>query len=689
MINDYLNNFDLQNILINLDVNAAVDYFYTTIYESITRFVPSVNRKSDNYPPWFTSAIKRAISEKKAAHAAYKRSRDEADYRKFSDLRVKCKEMIDISHQNYSSNIERRIRSNPKSFWSLINRYKKDTGLPTSMYLGDTNSNSNTDSAELFREFFSSVYEPVQATSIGPAEPDAHHQIHSINITPEEIMDTLKNLNVDKGPGPDGIPNSFLINTRSSIVTPLSIIFEKSLSQGVFPETWKKSKIIPIFKSGNKSNIESYRPISILSAIPKLFEKIVSDKFNGFFEGRITEEQHGFLKRGTVTANLSIVNDYISRILDRGGQVDVVYTDFAKAFDKVPHDILVCKLRAFGVAGPLLSWMSSYLAGRSQSVMVNGEASSEFSVTSGVPQGSHLGPHFFIIFINDLPINILHSLILLFADDAKIFREITDSSSAALLQQDLNSFEEWCVSNRMFLNVSKCKVVRFTNKRNPVIYNYTIHNSTLPSAESTTDLGVIFSSNGSFGQHIDHVVLKSLRTLGFINRISKDFITPTSYTLLYKALVRPLLEYASPIWSPYTQCDVKLLESVQHKFLRRLAFLNRTPMRRDDHDYQPIMSLFSVQRLANRRQITDLLFLHKIVNGHVNSTKLSSLFKLNVPTRSLRNHAVFCVPFRRTNIGLNSTVTRLCRSGNDISSTVDLFSISANCLRTKLFSLFS
>ena len=125
-------------------------------------------------------------------------------------------------------------------------------------------------------------------------------------------MDTLTNLNVDKGQGPDGIPNTFLINTRFSIVTSLSIIFDKLLSQGVFPEIWKKSTIIPIFKSGDKSNIESYRTISILSSIPKLFEKIVSDKFYKFFEAFITEEQHGFLRRGTATANLSIANDSLT-----------------------------------------------------------------------------------------------------------------------------------------------------------------------------------------------------------------------------------------------------------------------------------------------------------------------------------------------------------------------------------------
>ena len=273
-----------------------------------------------------------------------------------------------------------------------------------------------------------------------------------------------------------------------------------------------------------------------------------------------------------------MVNAYISETLDNGGQVDVVYTDFSKAFDRVSHPILLEKLWKFGVRDPLLRWCADYLTGRSQLVKLGDSISQPILVTSGVPQGSYIGPPFFLVLINDLPDIIKHCISLLFADDAKFLLRIDSPISPELLQSDLRALENWCDRNEMQLNVDKCSILRYGTKKSLIFFPYRLYNTPLSVAREITDLGVIFSSNFSFKALIERIKNKSLRILGLLNRIL-PFKNLVTYKRLYESLVRPVIAlYASPIWSPYLKVETSLLESVQHKYMRQLVFLNGTPM---------------------------------------------------------------------------------------------------------------
>ena len=229
-------------------------------------------------------------------------------------------------------------------------------------------------------------------------------------------------------------------------------------------------------------------------------------------------------------------------------QVDAIYTDFSKAFDKVDHDLLIMKLNRMGIKHNLLNWIKTYLSNRTQKVKINGVSSSIINVTSGVPQGSHLGPILFNVFINDLTTKIKYCKYLLYADDMKIYKELNCINDVELIQVDINSVQQWCKINFMHLNVDKCSVVTFSKKLNVINSNYHIDDISLRRKTSIIDLGIKLDTKLNFNEHIDAMNNRGHRMLGFIKRRAKEFNDPYITKSIYCSLVRSNLEYASVVW---------------------------------------------------------------------------------------------------------------------------------------------
>ena len=348
----------------------------------------------------------------------------------------------------------------------------------------------------------------------------------------------LLNLNGNKSMGPDNIHPHMLKSLADTISKPLAIIFNKSMVSGTTPEQWAEAMITAIHKKGVRNIVDNYRPITLTPVISNVIESFVRDHIvQHMMENHLfADEQHGFVPmRNCVTQLLESMEAW-SQIIEKGGCIDIIYTDFSKAFDSVPHTRLLKKIESYGIKGDILKWIGSFLSNRKQRVKVEGSMSQWIPVTIGIPQGSVLGPILFVLFINDMPSEIKNTC-KLFADDAKIFCYPLKT----LLQHDIDKLSQWSEKWQLPFNAKKCKVLH-VGHNNPLI-PYTMEGRELEQTVFEKDLGVTMDKELKFHKQTSIAVKKANQILGLIK---KTMATKNENTipLLYMTLVRPHLEYA-------------------------------------------------------------------------------------------------------------------------------------------------
>ena len=400
--------------------------------------------------------------------------------------------------------------------------------------------------------------------------------------------------------------------------------------------------VVPVPKPGrNKAHIDSYRPICLQPIISKLFEKIVNHSLRNHLRGIIHDQQHGFMSSRSTATNLLCYKDFITSALDENSQVHSIYTDFEKAFDSISHEYLILKLEnQFGIVGNNLKWFHSYLQERYQRVVLNGSESHWILASSGVPQGSILGSSLFIMYVDDVTSCLQKSESLLFADDFKIFKIIKSLSDCIDLQGDLMNFRNWCIKWKLSLNIQKCCFVNFSLKRKfDISYDYHFDGNVIKKVDEIKDLGVYFTSNLCFNRHISFIVTKSFRMLGFIKRVTHSFKDICVLKVLYNSYVRSNLDYCSQVWSPNAKCAVNKIERIQKAFVKFLCFHTRIMYKSDN--YAVLCHHFRLTTLAERREISDILLFHKIVNSAISCNYLTSAVCLKVPGRITRNTGIF------------------------------------------------
>lgn len=337
------------------------------------------------------------------------------------------------------------MKTNPKAFWKYANSsLKSRRGL--GILKNELGEIAETDDqrAKLLNEYFYSIFTQEDLQHIPDLE-ERHNGIFlsDIDISTSAVKNKLKLLKNSKSAGPDGFHPRVLKETADTISAPLAIIFRKSVTEGELPQQWKDANIAPVHKKGSRNAVENYRPISLTSVIGKILESVVRDSLlEHLCENDILcDAQHGFLPgRSCVTQLLEVMELWTSS-LDSGREVDTIYLDFCKAFDSVPHERLLSKLRSYGITGNLEKWFCAFLTGRRQRVVVKGKFSKWSEVRSRIPQGSVLGPTVFVVFINDLH-EVVTSVVRIYADDTKIFREIRTPADCDGIQADLDRLLE-------------------------------------------------------------------------------------------------------------------------------------------------------------------------------------------------------------------------------------------------------
>ena len=446
--------------------------------------------------------------------------------------------------------------------------------------------------------------------------------ISDINITPESVKKKLLNLNPSKAQGPDGIPPKILKELSEELSWPLCTLFNLSLETGVVPDDWKTAEVVALFKKGTKSDPGNYRPVSLTCITSKVLESLIRDEIVTHMTANklYSKCQHGFRRKRSCITQLLEVMENFTCLLDDGYSFDVVYLDFKKAFDTVPHERLLLKLNAYGVCGNILQWVRSFLSGRRQRVRIGTEFSKKTDVLSGIPQGSILGPVLFTIFINDLP-NFIESACKIFADDTKVYNA---SKEHRIIQSDLINLQKWTEDWNLYFNVSKCKVMHIgkDNPQNDYFMKIDQDQQKISTCTEEKDLGVVFDNNLTFDTHIQKGINKANQMLGIIKR-TFSCIDNQTFLLLYKSMVRPHLEYGNIIWYPYLKRQSTSIEKVQRratKLVKGCKMLN----------YQQRLQRLKLHSLKGRRIRGDLIQMYKIFNNlddiEMNSMCMPSIY---------------------------------------------------------------
>ena len=662
---DFLNSID--------DVNVACSKFYSALDGLFSLCVPKKLSRKSSYPVWFTPDIIRNIKRKNRYHRRYKTTGDLETYNLFSSLRSQIKKDIYLARLNFIRNAEKDLHTNPSHFWSYINSLNNVSDVPTCMTLNNIELTCTQEVVDGFASFFNSAF--IKSSTYDPNALVDVVNVPSLSVShvsEELVLKCLKHFTSTMTSGPDGIPSFLLKDCAIVFVKPLTILFNLILKSCCFPSTWKTSKICPVFKSGDRSNVANYRPIVILCNFSKLFELVFQEYLLAHIRPQISEYQHGFISGRSTISNLVSITQYIANILDNAGQVDIIFTDFSKAFDRLDHGILLIKLSRAGLDLNLLTLFNSYLCERRMTVQVNGFKSNEFVATSGVPQGSVLGPLLFIIFINDICKN-LCSHILLYADDCKVFGRVDSLKDCETIQSDLNKLKNWCDVNSLPLNINKCKVMSFCRKKVLIKFAYNIADVELEVCTSFKDLGVIFDPKLSFIYHINMVIKSSYKQLGFIIRNSKSFTDIKTLKTLYFAFVRSRLEYASVVWCPGYELYINCLERVQRRFLKYLTFNCDCAYPERGTPQSALLNRFDINLLSTRRKLAGFVFLYKLLNNLLDSPSLLSNINFHVPRVNSRNSNIFSFPVPHTNVLLFSPLYRVCAEFLLFQDEIDLF----------------
>lgn len=617
----------------------------------------------NRYPPWFNSSLISNLKLKNYYRRHWKSTNSEYYQEQFKRLRAMCKTDISLAYKTYLSRIQESIKNEPRQLFNFVRSKQGISRIPSNLIIDGRNVNDPQHIVQSFANMFLNK----QTTSSIPVVCDLQSNRIPIilsHASEEDLIRTMARFADKNTAGDDGIPSFLLRDTRYVLAEPLLILINLAIDKSVFPDTWKRARLIPIHKKGDSSLIGNYRPISILSNFAKIFESVIYHQIINNVRPALSTYQHGFLPGRSTVTNLSLITQYIAEHLDMRGQVDVIYTDFSSAFDTVDHGILLKKLSCFGFTHSFITLMASYLTRRTNYVFYNGFSSDDFFSISGVPQGSNLGPLLFILFINDL-LTDLSCPALAYADDLKIYSSISTHNDVALLQKDLDYIAAWCLENNLKLNISKCICVTYTRKSNPIFQNYTVDGTPLNRSDSFQDLGIWFDAHLSFSLHIDRLALATSKKLGFIMRTCRQFTDVDMIKSLYFAFVNSCLEYCSIIWSPYYLCHQLQLERIHRRFLKFLSFKldGEYPIR--GIDYITLLERHSMKSLRERRETQGFQFVWKLLHGMVDCNDLISSISFTVPRQNARFVSTFDIPPARSNTLFNAPLQRICRLAND------------------------
>ena len=538
---------------------------------------------------------------------------------KITDKLVYVEILLQKSHKDTKARKEqlaiKAIKLNPKYFFSYSKQFSV-TRSKIGPLLNELNeyTSSSPKMAEILSSQYSSVFSKPSTSPYLTIEEDSYiPTLTEVNFTEKDIIDAIDELSNTSASGPDGLAAIFLKKCKNSLSKPLFQLWRDCMDLGITPPQLKEAHIIPIHKGGHQGLASNYRPIALTSHLIKVFEKVIRNNLVTFFDENniFNNSQHGFRIGRSCLSQLITHYDKVLSLLESGVNVDTVYLDFAKAFDKVDHRIVLKKLSLLGVRGKMLQWLESFLTSRTQRVMVNGVLSDPVPVTSGVPQGSVIGPLLFLILIGDIDSNITSGFISSFADDTRLSKGISGVMDASSLQTELETVYQWADDNNMLFNNKKFEVLRYgPDDTLKFTTSYTAPDGSIISDKHhVRDLGVTMSDDGSFKEHISVMCQSARNMCSWILRTFQSR-SPELMLTMWKSLVLPILDYCSQLWSPMKVGEIQEIEDIQKSFTRRIHIQDRG-------DYWNRLKTLGLYSLQRRRERYKIIYVWKIMENIV------------------------------------------------------------------------
>ena len=600
------------------DPEEACSKVTNKILDAMHQFIPQKTASSFvDHPPWWNELCDKALKKKGKTWRRWKALQtpeSRLEYNKARNEYTSVSRKACTAHKSrVKDKMTKELHTGSKSWWWTARRLMGKGGkseIPVLKSAGQTFISAD-EKAECFASFFSdksTIPEADNSKAIPQHTKRTNSKCSKVVFWPQKVRKQLEKLNVNKASGPDGIPALVLRTAAAELATPLAQLFQLCFNKGYMPAQWKVADVIPCFKKGDKHSPSNYRPISLLSVLSKVMERLINKAMWKHLDHHklISDKQFGFRAGHSTSDALTYIAQRLTNTINDREEARVVCLDISKAFDRVWHPGLLVKLQALGFVGKLLDWLSDYLSNRSLKVVLNGKSSSPKSINAGVPQGSILGPLLFIIFIDDITQGLSNPSIL-YADDVTLMAFIKSKEErcavADSLNQDLSSIESWATSWNVLFGAAKCKTVTISNRRDaqdcachPSLQFFGI---TLTEAENVELLGLTLCKDLSWQHDVTKMAKTAAQRIGLLRRAA-PYLVPTQRAIVYKAMVRSKMEYASSAWFGATPTSLSRLDAVQRRAIRIIDLPEKDLI---SHQIQP---------LGTRRAVGAITLFHRM-----------------------------------------------------------------------------
>lgn len=565
------------------DANAMGKYMIETICNEINRNRTTKQKtiSKANACEWIDEHLLKLINKKDELKRKAKRSPTEQNEREFKKISKEVKKAKQMAQSKHNDDVFKNS-SDSKTMWKNINqvlgRPKKSKTTIEKLTVDERTYTDTTEIANILNKHFSTVGARTADTiSVRPYSDINYYNTLFYNYTTiqdeytnhEEVIQIISRMKSGKSPGCDGITPGFLKRHKKSLATPITLLFNKCMENGTYPDILKTARIVPLYKGGSKTEVTNYRPISLLSTIGKVLEKLLFSRINKFVRTQkiLYDNQYGFRQRCSTTIAATEMIQGIQRSLDSGKITCAVFLDVSKAFDTVKHDVLISKLSHYGIRGNTLNIIMDYLTNRRQYTSVNDVSSQPMALNYGVIQGGVLAALLFVLYINDIGMLKLHGTLFTYADDTAIVYEEYDRER---IQQDLNKVADYFRLNVLSINASKTNYMiiksPYAITPSPIV-PLTINDTQIKLVVNTKYLGLHIDENLSWKHHIHTLAKEISRPIGIIHKLKYRLKKPT-LKLVYHSLIHSKLSYMINVWGSAKKYVKKQLYTLQNRAVK-------------------------------------------------------------------------------------------------------------------------